>query len=394
MKGVDATVAKGKRVEIVKVQITGPDGATIDVDGKACTKCGVERQLGDFSSGSGALGRRAECSLCRNRSGRKQTNWCTNTYISHVESVTSLEYRVVGEYIGAKQKVVHRHESCGHEWGIRPNDFLRGRRCPKCAGNLKKSQVSFLKEVCMAVGEEYIVQGTYAGAHLKIEFNHLTCGDSFKMSPNSFLLQGHRCPKCSYLDMGKRKTKLTRDFKEEVIKLVGGDYSVISAYVSSKSKLEMRHNKCGLSYLVTPSNFIKGTRCPFCAESRGERRVREYLTANSYDFTPQHTFDDCRDVDPLRFDFAVHFRDYDVLIEYDGIQHSEPVDFAGKGELWALEQFRNTQRRDRIKTDYCRANGIDLIRIRYDQFDDIGAILDRRLSALGITGNCPAGEAA
>jgi hypothetical protein len=151
---------------------------------------------------------------------------------------------------------------------------------------------------------------------------------------------------------------------------------------------------CGERWLVSPDNLLRGRRCPFCAESHGERRVRDYLNAKSYAFTPRIPYRDCRDIRPLPFDFVVHFRDYDVLIEYDGIQHSEPVDFGGKGEFYALEQFQGIQRRDRIKTDYCRANGIDLIRIKHTQFDDIEAILDRRLSALGITGKCPTGEAA
>ncbi|WP_143767967.1 MULTISPECIES: hypothetical protein [Paenibacillus] len=101
-----------------------------------------------------------------------------------------------------------------------------------------------------------------------------------------------------------------------------------------------------------------------------------------------------RAIDRLRFDFSIRILDRTILIEYDGEQHFHPVDFAGKGELWALEQFHETQRRDRIKDDYCRANGIDLIRIRYDQFDEIETILERRLSALGVTGSHPTEEIA
>ncbi|WP_338532635.1 hypothetical protein RBB83_17500 [Paenibacillus peoriae] len=75
-----------------------------------------------------------------------------------------------------------------------------------------------------------------------------------------------------------------------------------------------------------------------------------------------------------------------LFIEYDGIQHSEPQDFAGRGVAWAREQFRETRRRDRIKTDYCLANGIPLIRIKHTEFDRIEEILTQRLAELGVTG--------
>ena len=48
------------------------------------------------------------------------------------------------------------------------------------------------------------------------------------------------------------------------------------------------------------------------------------------------------------------------MIEYDGIQHFEPVKlFGGKDE------FKKTQIKDKIKTEYCIKNNIQLIRISY-----------------------------
>ena len=54
--------------------------------------------------------------------------------------------------------------------------------------------------------------------------------------------------------------------------------------------------------------------------------------------------------------------DSNICIEYDGIQHFEPVnDFGGEIE------FNNIQIRDNIKNEYCKNNNINLIRIRYDE---------------------------
>jgi hypothetical protein len=62
--------------------------------------------------------------------------------------------------------------------------------------------------------------------------------------------------------------------------------------------------------------------------------------------------------------------DYNICIEYDGIQHFESVDYFG-GELG----FINTQMRDNIKNEYCKNNNIKLIRIPYWDYENIDQIL-------------------
>ena len=58
----------------------------------------------------------------------------------------------------------------------------------------------------------------------------------------------------------------------------------------------------------------------------------------------------------MPFDF--YLPEYNICIEFDGIQHFEPRDaFGGKVE------FEKTKLRDKIKDDYCKNNGLSLIRI-------------------------------
>ena len=54
------------------------------------------------------------------------------------------------------------------------------------------------------------------------------------------------------------------------------------------------------------------------------------------------------------------------LIEYDGIQHFKPGMFNG-----TEEDFVNTQIRDKQKNEYCKENGIPLIRIPYTYLDKL-----------------------
>ncbi len=62
----------------------------------------------------------------------------------------------------------------------------------------------------------------------------------------------------------------------------------------------------------------------------------------------------------MPFDFYFCLNQIHFLVEYDGIQHYEPIDYWGGDE--ALEK---TQRRDAIKTKFAQDNGFILIRIPY-----------------------------
>lgn len=61
------------------------------------------------------------------------------------------------------------------------------------------------------------------------------------------------------------KFKTQEKFVEEVYSLVGDEYSVIGDYISSTTKITMRHNECNREYPSNPSNFLShNRRCPLC----------------------------------------------------------------------------------------------------------------------------------
>ena len=63
-----------------------------------------------------------------------------------------------------------------------------------------------------------------------------------------------------------------------------------------------------------------------------------------------------------------------TAIEFDGIQHFQPLQIFGGSE--AYERLKIN---DKIKNDYCEINYINLIRIRYDRYDNIYSILWQNL---------------
>ena len=122
----------------------------------------------------------------------------------------------------------------------------------------------------------------------------------------------------------------------------------------------MLHLECDNIFEMSSNNFLKGQRCPHCSQSHGETFVASFLKEHSIEYEFQKRFKDCRDKYTLPFDFYIPTLNY--CIEFDGIQHFEPVDYFG-GE----KAFKEVQRRDGIKTKYCKEKGIKLLRIRYDE---------------------------
>lgn len=118
---------------------------------------------------------------------------------------------------------------------------------------------------------------------------------------------------------------------------------------------------CGNESIVYMGNLLQGlTNSCGCEEhnSVGERLIKSILDENKISYIYNYRFENCRDKLPLPFDF--YLPDYNICIEYDGIQHFKSIDFFG-GEEYLIK----TQLHDHIKNQYCLDNGIELIRLPY-----------------------------
>lgn len=97
-----------------------------------------------------------------------------------------------------------------------------------------------------------------------------------------------------------------------------------------------------------------------------------YKTTNKRYIEDKYSFDDCIYKRKLRFDF--YLPDYNVCIEFQGLQHYIAVDYMG-GDV----DFQNRQIRDNIKKEYCKSNNIYLIEIPYNKIENINDILEKHL---------------
>lgn len=103
-----------------------------------------------------------------------------------------------------------------------------------------------------------------------------------------------------------------------------------------------------------------------CKTSKGNLKIKNYLDEQKILYIAEYSFPDLyrfSSRNPLKFDFAF-LREEKVigLLEYNGLQHYQPVDFFG-GE----KNFLDQQDRDKRKQNYCKNNNIPLFIIKYDE---------------------------
>lgn len=126
---------------------------------------------------------------------------------------------------------------------------------------------------------------------------------------------------------------------------------------------------CGNTCIVDEDRLQSGnTQSCGCIKSKGEEKIQKILSNLGIKFHKEYIFQDCINPETgakLRFDF--YLEDYNICIEYNGIQHYQ----YREGGYFSKESVLDIQKRDKIKQDYCQHNSIPLIIIPYIDIDDI-----------------------
>jgi Zn ribbon nucleic-acid-binding protein len=339
--------------------------------------CGFEWNVNPkaFLSGS-------RCPKCAENYTVKKTN---DEFITEVYNLVGNEYEFLEDYQNGRTKLLCHHIKCGHKWYVTPKGFLfNNNRCPYCSNrNVIKTNKQFAIEVFDLVGDAYEFLEEYKGSHVKIKCKHVKCGHTWSITPRSFL-NGTRCPMCSC----KKPMKTTEQFKKEVYDLVGDEYTVLEDYLGADTKIKMRHNSCGHIWNITPAHFLSNRRCPICTKSKGEQNIAKYLQTNNINYIQEYRLTDCKNKTGYILPFDFYLPDYNLLIEYDGEQHFEPVTFGGIPQEKALKNFKKQEIRDKIKNDYCILNNLPLLRIPYWEFNNIEEILNNKLNELEVKNVC------
>lgn len=292
-------------------------------------------------------------------------------FLNNLKNVNE-NIEVLGTYTKAKDKIKIKCKVCGHEWEATPNNLLRGRGCPKC--KVDKFGKSRLKSKEQFVEEANIIHNfKYDYSKFEYKTSHekgiVICpihGD-FEVSPANHL-SGKNCPKCALEHRSRLRSSNTEEFIEKAKQIHGNKYdynkvnyinnhTLVSIICHKKDFQGVEHGE----FLQQPNSHLNGCGCPKCRQSHGERFITNYLNNNKINFTPQYSIEINKDINisgKANIDF--YLPDYNLFIEYNGIQHYvERQAFGGKLE------FERQQKRDEYVRNYCKENNIRLLEIPY-----------------------------
>jgi hypothetical protein len=191
----------------------------------------------------------------------------------------------------------------------------------------------------------------------------LICGHIYQSTGNN-VQQNKGCPVCAnkkrFKNLNKYNPKKNINiFREEVSKLEGNDYIVLSnEYINNKEKLEFKHTLCNNTFFMRPNDFQQGYRCPFCAKKNQtgilHKKIESLLEVLSKYFNLS-LLKEVNLKERLRCDFLID----NTYIEIDGSQHF----YLNESSNWT--DIETTRRRDQKKNKFILKNKLRLLRIPF-----------------------------
>jgi len=322
--------------------------------------------------------------------------WCshekrynTTTFIERANKKHNYFYSYIkSEYISNKHKIIIICPNHG-EFMVFPSKHLAGKGCKKCNITPKiykkysekpkinkraKPLEQFILEAINIHGDKYSFENSvYVNGHTNLEVNCKIHGP-FVITPKSLTISKCGCRQCGIITTTYKNRNTTEDFIRRA-KEIHGDSCTFEKSVYTNIKSNVIVNCIYHGYFnITAASCLKGNGCQRCSQSSCEKFIRDALNKNNIEYIDQATFSEC--INPLtnrRLKFDFYIPEHKLLIEYDGIQHTKPVQFGGVSKQIAEEHYSQIVLRDNIKNEFATSHQYTLIRIPHylTKHDDI-----------------------
>ena len=265
---------------------------------------------------------------------------------------------------------------CGNIFYTTLNSFFSNRnpkqQCNKCS-NITNWDTELIKEYIINNSNVILLNDKEDLKYQSSLTLRCICGNIYDQKFNQFYNVKYKCcPQCMII---KRGINIRNSFEEvkQNIESIDGYILISKTYESYRKKLEIKCPEGHIFKMSYKNFYYEGCRCLVCNESEGIRIIKEWLNKRNIKFEQEYIFNDCCNLQPLLFDFAIFREDkLECLLEYDGQFHYLPIN----GQSKLIYQRIN----DSIKNKYCKNNNIKLIRIPYWENKNIHFILKEQLN--------------
>jgi hypothetical protein len=242
--------------------------------------------------------------------------------------------------------------------------------CRDCYLKLNKITYEQVQEACENNGYVLVTsKNNYKNGHTYIDYICHKHGINNMKASN--MVYGRKCPKCQIENASKRYRHDINTVIQRISEC-GGVVNNPEEYINQSEKNLLIDCPCCKNPFMTSLVLFTqhgGQLCENCDSkmSVGEGKIKSYLDKHSIEYEQEKWWKDCRDINPLPFDFYIPSKH--MCIEFDGRQHFGD-------DTGYFKHDKDTIRHDKIKNDYCMRNEITLIRIPYWDINNIEKILN------------------
>ncbi|CAH6419026.1 Hypothetical protein HVR_LOCUS214 [uncultured virus] len=333
-----------------------------------------------------------ELKLCiipvMNMAGPKQkriTKYTLDIFLDRARNIhgTKYDYSKIkpSDINGRDSHVPVKCNTCGHEWNPTIHGHITHKsKCPMCAGNapwlasqpgrifdpfgtlerflIRALQINNDKFDYSSVKREHIKNNE---SHVPVSCN--VCGH--KWTPN---IHDHINHKGGCLGCVNRIPWTLPRFLIRAKEVHGEiyDYANIieTDVVNCNSYILIVCKTCLYEWNPTLDSHVKGSGCPKCKKSKGEKACMRILEGINIVYKLQFRISSL----PSRpFDLYFEYMGHKWLLEFDGRQHFQMIDFFHE----SMEEFHNNQEIDVVKTKIAVTEGYNVIHIDHTQIKNI-----------------------
>lgn len=250
--------------------------------------------------------------------------------------------------------------------------------CPKCGNASSRKSKRIPEEEIIKRCEELNVDfvGTFINERKQTSVKFICRSHKEKgVQTVKWDSMKRRKTSCNYCDETR---KMTHEEFVDYMKEYDDTIIILGKYENRLKPIKCKCGICGHKWEMMPCVLKKGRGCPICNMPKGEKRIYNVLKNNNIEFEMQKTFEGLLGIKGGNLSYDFYVKDYNLLIEFQGKQHYEPVLFIPKNND-AEENFEKQKEHDKRKREYAKDNGYKLLEIKYDEYDNIEEILEKEL---------------
>lgn len=312
------------------------------------------------------------CPNCSEKTPYDSKNICSRVYAKRpIHESNIVIHKIPLDFSkGNKTKLDLLCLSCSYQWNTCSINSYCSKKygCPRCNKRVRYTNKSIhdIIEYSNLNSTESTLKiidiNEISGNSTRVLVQCKKCSHEWKKEVRHIIANRSSCPICAKNYKFTEENVIQRIYSIKDPEITNIVCTKIPKNPKYNTYLDLKCIKCNNEWSTTTiSSYIyNNIRCGICSKNKSlpVLEMEKILSENGIEFIMEHRFPDCKNINPLPFDFYIP--EVGVCIEYDGIQHYKSI------EHWGGQQALDYRKaNDKIKDKYCLDAGIKLYRISY-----------------------------